>query len=139
MKFRKQANLNPRAIISNKMMFPEHRTQFCQRPWQILSGKILLVFSLAVIPVLWCQLLFHDPQNKFDWEKSLKMYADWFSYVDQPASYSLEKSHLVMVHNHFYMLPDSVAGILLRIFVSIFIRGLVCSFIFLWYLCLLLV
>ena len=61
---------------------------------------------------------------------------DWFSYIKE-SLHSWNKPNLIMVYELFYVLLNSVAKILLRIFESMFI--LICSFLFLCCLCLILV
>ena len=70
---------------------------------------------------------------------NMAYYNDWFSYVE-PLFHFWDESHLVIVHNPFNMLLNSVCWYLLKIFVSIFIKRLLsvvfsfCSvFFWFWY------
>lgn len=50
-------------------------------------------------------------------------YLDWFSFVEPPLQ-SWDKCQLLMVHNHFNSYWIWLTCILLRIFVSVFIKGI---------------
>ena len=66
-----------------------------------------------------CQVLFLHPEMImwlgfiFHWHGIVH----WFSDV-KSILYFRDKTHLIITYNHFYALPNSVANIFLRIFVS---------------------